>query len=917
MIGPGAKIGKFVVTRHLGAGGMGTVYEARDPELSRAVAIKFVLDAAADPIRLLREAQALARISHPNVVAVYELGSHGADVFVAMELIDGVTIDRYIAANKCDWRAILGLYMQAGRGLAAVHQEGLVHRDIKPSNILVDLDGRVCVGDFGLARRDDPTDPGEAITRDDKARSKSSVTVDGPTAASIDSRPRPAPVGAALDAQITEHGAVVGTPRYMAPEQNAGRRATRSSDQYAFAVALWEAVYGELPGKDTREAPDGAAAPAWLERTLARALEHDPDKRWPTMNALLDELERAPRRRTRLAIGAGSTVVVAGTVAALVGFGALGGKQVDCERSGDPIAAAWTAGARSRTTTALGANGPAWQASSESVVATLDRWVERSRSVRIDACRATHDRGDQTAALLDKRVACLDAQQAVFAALLGAFARADRQVAEHALAAAERLPAPETCTPARLVDTAAPANASINAALAEATVAVDLERADARVLTERLLGLSQSLEPAVRARAHLLRGRAIAATDPKARRAELDAALADAAAARDPGLEAEVVLATVILAAGTESADRIDALLPVARAAVTRAGDPRPLAHDLAKAEFEAHARLGRAEPARDACTRMVDLAEPERTALEASGCKCKIALVLRERAAAPACEESLGVFKKFFGERHPRTVDAAHNWITALVRTGGAKQAEIAAHANVALTAEIHGRDSTGVVSEMQLLSVVQDRLRKIAESRATLEQALEISDRVSGPDAAARAGLLLELADRALQQKDKAAIQFAESGLAATEKLLGTEHRDLAAPLVIYAKALELDPAKLPRAMEAWQRAVAVAEKTGGPRSTVLAYILNSHAFFLTRHELWAEALETEKRALPIFEALGEKPNATRAESLIGEIYLELKNKPEARAWLTKARDHFVALGDRYKDELENLEKVLATTR
>jgi eukaryotic-like serine/threonine-protein kinase len=914
MIQPGDKIGKFVVSRHLGAGGMGTVYEARDPELSRAVAIKFVLDAAADPIRLLREAQALARISHPNVVAVYELGSHGDVVFVAMELIDGVTIDRYIAANKCDWRAILGLYMQAGRGLAAVHQEGLVHRDIKPSNILVETDGRVCVGDFGLARRDDPTtDPAEAITRDGKAPSKSSVTVDGPTTTSIDSRPGPAPDGAALDAQITEHGAVVGTPRYMAPEQNAGKRATRSSDQYAFAVALWEAVYGELPGKDTREAPDGAAAPAWLERTLARALEADPDKRWPSMNALLAELERAPKRRTRLAIVAGSTVLVAGTVAALVGFGSFGGKKVDCERSGDPIAAAWTADARDRTTTGLGAIDPAWK---QSVVATLDRWVERSRTVRIDACRATHDRGDQTAALLDKRVACLDAQQAVFAALLGALARADRQVAEHALAAAERLPAPETCTRARLVDTATPANASIDVALAEATVAVDLERADARVLTERVLAQSQTLEPAVRARAHLLRARAIAATDPKARRAELDAALADAAAARDPGLEAEVVLATVILAAGTESADRIDALLPVARAAVTRAGDPRPLAHDLAKAEFEAHARLGRAEPARDACTRMVGLAESERTTLETTGCKCKIALILRERAAVEACDESLEVMKKFFGEKHPRTADAAHNWITALVRTGGTKEAEIAAHANVALMAEIYGHDSSAVVSEMQLLSVVQDRLDKVAESRATLEKALEISDRVSGPDAVDRAGLLLELADRALQQKDKAAIQYAQSGLAASERLLGTEHRDLAAPLVTYAKALALDPAQMPHALEAWRRAVAVAEKNG-PQSVVLAYILNSYAFFLARHEMWAEALEIEKRALPMFEALGEKPNATRAESLIGEIYLEMKNKPEARSWLTKARDHFIALGDKYKDELDEVEKSLAAAR
>ena len=289
----------------------------------------------------------------------------------------------------------------------------------------------------------------------------------------------------------------------------------------------------------------------------------------------------------------------------------------------------------------------------------------------------------------------------------------------------------------------------------------------------------------------------------------------------------------------------------------------------------------------------------------------------MRDPSADPACEEFLALTKKAFGERHPRTANAAHNWITALMRTHKLQQADVAARANVALATEIHGRDSTEVVGSLQLLSVVLDRLDKLAESRAILEDALAISERVSGPDAPERAGLLLELADRALSQKDKAAIRYAESGIAATERLLGTEHRDLAAPLVTYAKALALDPAQMPRALETWRRAVRVAEKNGGPQSVVLAYILNSYGFFLAVREMWPEALEMETRALPILVALDDQPNAARAEGLIGEIYLEQGKKAEARPWLEKSRARFATLGDKNKDELENAVRLVKLAR
>lgn len=317
---PGARIGRFVVTRQLGQGGMGTVVEARDPELGRLVALKFLREQrGGDTMRLLREAQALATISHPNVVAVYEIGTHDGAVFIAMELVEGVTLDRWLVAERRSWRSILDVFIQAGRGLAAVHERAMVHRDLKPSNVLVDRSGRARLGDFGLVSRDLSTNRLVEVT-----------TVDSnPTEA----EPPPAAPDAAhaLGTLLTRTGAVLGTPRYMAPEQHAGARATHKADQFAFAVALWEALFAMHPfagdtADELRAAIDagrlrrdrGRGVPAWLDDALTRALSAEPFARWPNMSALLDVLERKPapsRRRALVGLAAGGIIAAGGATA--------------------------------------------------------------------------------------------------------------------------------------------------------------------------------------------------------------------------------------------------------------------------------------------------------------------------------------------------------------------------------------------------------------------------------------------------------------------------------------------------------------------------------------------------------------------------------------------------------------------------
>jgi hypothetical protein len=294
----GARIGRFVVEGAIGAGGMGRVVAAYDPVLDRRIALKLLRagDTAGDA-RLLREAQAMARLAHPNVVAVHEAGAADGRVYLAMELVDGGTLRGWLAAPR-GWRDIRDRFVEAGRGLAAAHDAGMVHRDFKPDNVLVGRDGRARVTDFGLVR---------------------AAPTDAPVA--------PAP-------GVTS--AVAGTPRYMAPEQHRGQPADARADQFAFCVALYEALWRADPfaaaDAEARRArvlagdaspPPPSRVPARLAATVLRGLAADPAARHPSMQAVLEQLVRLPSRRRRArvvasALAAGALAVVAATTAWLV-----------------------------------------------------------------------------------------------------------------------------------------------------------------------------------------------------------------------------------------------------------------------------------------------------------------------------------------------------------------------------------------------------------------------------------------------------------------------------------------------------------------------------------------------------------------------------------------------------------------------
>jgi len=285
-LSPGQRVARYEIERELGCGGMGVVYQARDVTLDRRVALKLLharRDEAAQA-RLLREAQVMAKLSHPNVVPVFELGEWHTDLYLVMELVTGVTLEAWLKRAKHRKSDIIGHFLQAGRGLAAAHAAGVVHRDFKPANVLVGLDERVRVTDFGLSR------PGPALE-----------------------------LPATTSPVVTRAGAIVGTLAYMAPEQLDGKTADERSDQFSFCVSLVEALCGQRPFKGETwseltvslgEKPRfGSGVSAQLRAVLKKGLEREPSHRFASMTALLNALERAQKVGWR-AVGVTSVAAV-------------------------------------------------------------------------------------------------------------------------------------------------------------------------------------------------------------------------------------------------------------------------------------------------------------------------------------------------------------------------------------------------------------------------------------------------------------------------------------------------------------------------------------------------------------------------------------------------------------------------------
>ena len=440
----GRRLGRFLVLGLLGSGGMGVVVEAHDDTLDRNVALKLL-----DPFlaryserRLLREAQALARLSHPNIVQIYDVGELEGQTFIAMELVRGHTLRRW-ARERPKWRTAVRGDLQAARGLAAAHAKGLVHRDFKPENCIIDHEGRVRVLDFGLAR--------------ELASSEMAGEADQPSRSSLRSKHDDA-----IGQSLTETGSLLGTVAYMSFEQLQGLPADERSDQYSFCASLYEALHGVRPydgvtpaglltamyGNARRPLPPGVKVPRRLSRALWRGLSPDAQRRWPSMEALIAELEAVSRARWSrsvvIALGVGLSIGAAGAFTQAA--------HDPCPDVASALEDTWDAEARGSVEQAFAAHGPPdTSIVLRRVVGQLDAYANAWATMTRSSCRATFVTRRQSEAQLEHRTRCLERRRNRLVATVAALAEAeDPAVLAQATVLPFRLPALTPCLEASL-----------------------------------------------------------------------------------------------------------------------------------------------------------------------------------------------------------------------------------------------------------------------------------------------------------------------------------------------------------------------------------------------------------------------------------------------------------------------------------
>ena len=444
------QIGRFTVLSLLGQGGMGHVYACYDQQLDRKVAVKvlrpeLLRDQKTAATRLMREAQAMARLSHPNIVTVHEAGEVGGMVYVAMEFVPGTSLDVWAGAPH-PWQEVLSVFIQAGRGLAAAHRSGIIHRDFKPQNVMLNEEGLVKVLDFGLARVADGNLREEGLT----------TGADGPEEP-----------GSPLLLTLTRTGTILGTPAYMSPEQHMGEVASAPSDQFSFCVSLYQGLYGALPfcteslevlRRDVMRGTHGppplrSPVPARIYSALRRGMMPEPGHRFGSMAELLAALERDPMRR----FWQGAALVGMVAVTAGVSVAAMGASEVElCPDARSELAGIWDSQQKAAVEASIQAKAPTLAGEVMALVGPrLDAYATEWKDMRNDACLA-HAEGRQSAQLFDLRTSCLEQRRASLSTTVQELTSAEGAEIFDVLKAVRALPPLDTCADVEALTAAIP-----------------------------------------------------------------------------------------------------------------------------------------------------------------------------------------------------------------------------------------------------------------------------------------------------------------------------------------------------------------------------------------------------------------------------------------------------------------------------
>jgi tetratricopeptide (TPR) repeat protein/tRNA A-37 threonylcarbamoyl transferase component Bud32 len=810
------QIGRYIVLGRLGAGAMGEVLAAYDPRLDRKVAVKRIhpgggsLEAAR--IRLEREAQALAKLDHRNVVKVHDVIVHDGSVFVAMEFVEGQTLGEWMRGEDGrprHWREIVPVFEAFGAGLAAVHAVGLVHRDVKPGNVMIGADGRVRVMDFGLARLDDDADEGPEVSAvyeipEELAELRDSIVSNQ-----------------AQTQELTQAGAMLGTPAYMAPEQFSGMRATARSDVFSFCITLHEALYGVRPfsgdsvlelctavmdGK-LDEPPRDVEVPTWLRAVVLRGLAHAASDRFASMEELLAALgtgELRRRRRRYAALGLG--LAVAGLAFLGVQRWDLAQRERACVAAGEVVDELWNPHTEAALEAGMLATELSYaQTSVERVRPWLDSYT-RSWATRAEATCTAHSverRWDDDT--YDRASWCLEQRRSALASLIDRLSHAEGLDVQYAVESAAALESPDVCTDVRVLDSM---GAPPDRALRPQVLALqDRLALAARVDSSEGVGqgkdsqleIARAIERDARAlpwlplaiRAQQVEARLLRLTG-EIDEAELRAAAAHGEAAR-AGLWSEASSAAVLL--GSIHAEQplraAEARLWLENAEVARihASDP----HALLRSEIEAS--LAAVQLTAHAFEAALEHGERARAGLEhVFGTEHpRVGQALHELAAiheakpdyATALEletEALALFRRSFGPNHPQVARSLSSVGEIRLELGEREEAVRLFEQAIAIF-ELDELSRPNLIRTLNLLGMMRYDQGRHQDARAYLTRATELVEATPNISHRLQADTInnLGLAYRGLGEFAKAR-ELYERALEIYVATLGTDSQEVA---------------------------------------------------------------------------------------------------------------------------------------
>ena len=844
---PGEFVGRYLVLSRLGAGAMGVVFAAYDPELDRRVAVKLLRGFHSDPeadTRLQREAQALARLNHPNVVGVHDVGSHEGRVFLAMEYVEGQTLTQWMRAKSHPrpWRELVRVFAAAGQGLAAAHARELAHRDFKPDNVMLGDDGRVRVMDFGLARATNSATPRERGPAD---------VVD---------------VERSLSLRLTQTGAMLGTPAYMAAEQFAGELATERSDQFSFCVALFEALYGERPFRGDTAATLAASVtqgeievvtgprrvPAWLRRVVCRGLARDPAARFDGMQPLLDALttgEQHRRRRRWWLAGAGAVAVLGG----VWGFDSYGTlrRERACVAAGGEIDQVWSESAEVGVRAGIMASGALGaEQTADKTTPWIDRYADRWREHRVTVCRHRTVTKDWDDALARKAVQCLEDRRLALSFLVADLAAAGKFAASGAVNAA-----------AALADT----SACIDVFSLEATPALP---ADARA---ELADARQSI-----ARARVLRSAGRYADALDAGRAAL--AVAEGSGSQVLLAEAKSVTARSLMHRG--AFEESEALGEQAYWIAARAGAWAIAAEAANHLIYVVGYRMHRPSEGRrwaEHCAVAIALAGDPSELLEADRQGALAAVANRESRFGEAIDRNARareIYERRLGPAHPMVARRLSNEGNNHRRRDEYAEAAAKHHASLEIREQTLGSHHPDVANGLNNLANVYWSMGDPGSAEPLYRRALEIRRRTLDHEHPLVATALHNMAmtQRALGKLDEAS-EASEEALALREAKLGPQHPDVASSLELIG-GIAYDQGELARARVAWESSREIYEAAFGVDHPSAASVLH-------------DTSELHLRAAEYVEAIAAAEMAIQRASLAPESHL-----PIARARFVLAR-------------------------